>query len=517
MKRFTIGLLVMSVAGFLSMEIADSAEPVSDSFTTFMKHVEDGEISKVVKLLASQPEFLNKKTHYGLTPLHQAAKNGDANMISMLLSRGAKVNSQDVNGASALYFGCRSGDLESVRLLLASGANPDAKTRIGKSSLQWSFEHGSNDLRSLLMTRSTELAAKQRDGTTLLHWAVDANRPADWALLLAKNKIDVNALNDNHETPLSIAAGKNNTPAVAALLSAGADPWVADLSGRTALHAAAWNGNAPLARLLLAKGGGDEWKKSTKRQYSPLHGAAWDGRLEVAALLITHGFDINAREEDGATPLHKAAWQGHADVVAILLNNNADASLKDDNGFTALDIALSRNKETAKKFASLKERSWGPEQMIGPPDCPQQAGSHAQAWASKNADDREEWVILHYKTAVTPASLHIHESNCTGAVFKVTAFDTKGNEVEAWKGKDPTPVNSGTGVSKIPLKIGFTSKRFKIYVDSVNVPGWNEFDAVELHDKSGGKQWAIDAEASTTYATGERPISPYIRVVELLK
>ena len=45
------------------------------------------------------------------------------------------------------------------------------------------------------------------------------------------------------ETPLSIASGAGHATAVQVLLRGGATPWATDVSGRTALHAAAMEGH----------------------------------------------------------------------------------------------------------------------------------------------------------------------------------------------------------------------------------------------------------------------------------
>ena len=60
----------------------------------------------------------------------------------------------------------------------------------------------------------------------------------------------------------------------------------------------------------------------------------------------------------------------------------------------------------------------------------------------------------------------------SGALVKVSVFDEKtGKEVEVWQGKDPTAVGAGMGVSEIALAAPYNSKRVKIYLDSVHVPG----------------------------------------------
>ena len=66
------------------------------------------------------------------------------------------------------------------------------------------------------------------------------------------------------------------------------------------------------------------------------------------AALISHGADVNAREEYGATPLMRVSYSGRAKVVEALLDAGADKELKANSGgykgYTALDMARANNK-----------------------------------------------------------------------------------------------------------------------------------------------------------------------------
>ena len=72
-------------------------------------------------------------------------------------------------------------------------------------------------------------------------------------------------------------------------------------------------------------------------------------------------------------------------------------------------------------------------------------------------------------------------------------------------------------MSKVAVTTDVTTRRVKIYLACTKVPGWNEIDAVALIDDKGGKQWAVHADASSTYADGESPNSGYLEVVQALK
>jgi hypothetical protein len=145
------------------------------------------------------------------------------------------------------------------------------------------------------------------------------------------------------------------------------------------------------------------------------------------------------------------------------------------------------------------KRDWGPEQATGEPDT-NMAGDIVTAWASQSPDGQDEWLTLQYEDFIQPTAVLVYETYNPGSLVRVTAFKPDGEEVELWKGVDPTAPDAGMGVSEIPVKVDFKTNRVKLYIDSTNFPGWNEIDAVGLRDKAKKMHWAIAADASSTYA-----------------
>jgi hypothetical protein len=144
------------------------------------------------------------------------------------------------------------------------------------------------------------------------------------------------------------------------------------------------------------------------------------------------------------------------------------------------------------------KRPWGPEQATGEPDT-DQSGDIQTAWASASPDDQDEWLMLEYAEPIIPIAVDVYETFNPGALNRITVFKLDGEEVEVWKGDDPTPAGSDKGVSSVPIKVNFKTNRIKLYIASKSVPGWNEIDAVGLKDKN-RTYWAVAAEASSTYA-----------------
>ena len=161
-----------------------------------------------------------------------------------------------------------------------------------------------------------------------------------------------------------------------------------------------------------------------------------------------------------------------------------------------LDPGLVSSSHSAE--GRLLQRSWGPEQMVGPPNTTE-AGDYATAWAPKTSRGAgEEWIHLGYESAVEVAQVNVRETYNPGAISKIAAVLPNGQETVLWEGVEPAsqaPVNMSFSVPA-----GVPANQIKVYLDRRRVPGWNEIDAVELVGRDGSRQWATSAMASSSYA-----------------
>ena len=105
-----------------------------------------------------------------------------------------------------------------------------------------------------------------------------------------------------------------------------------DAEGRTALHAASWQGDVDAVGLLLRRGADPNAQDTEGR--TPLHSVAWRGHAEVGRLLLenraTH-VDLACRRQ-AATALSIAAQEGHANIVAMLLERGGNPDHVDNYG-----------------------------------------------------------------------------------------------------------------------------------------------------------------------------------------
>lgn len=70
--------------------------------------------------------------------------------------------------------------------------------------------------------------------------------------------------------------------------------------------------------------------------------AAARGDADEVRRLVQGGFDVNARQADGATALHWAAYHGDEDLAEVLLDAGANVTTANRNGATALWLAANR-------------------------------------------------------------------------------------------------------------------------------------------------------------------------------
>ena len=150
---------------------------------------------------------------------------------------------------------------------------------------------------------------------THLHIAARMN-DSNSARWLIANGADVNAKDEDDDTPLHYAARQNATETAALLLKNGADVNVKAKYGWTPLHRAA-QGNATETAALLLKNGAEVNAKNND-DWTPLHLAARYNATETAALLLKNGADVNAKSKIVWTPLDDAIYQEHSEMQSFL-------------------------------------------------------------------------------------------------------------------------------------------------------------------------------------------------------
>jgi ankyrin repeat protein len=343
-----------------------------------------GQLERVENLLwqGSDP---NVRDDRGCSPLSVATRTGHVEVMRSLLAAGADAHEVVANRLSLLSLTVPHGHLEGMRLLLAAGADPnyvhgDDYTVLMRAA--WARTYYDDDVAArvamirLLLDAGADVNAVADRGMTPLGCsggedevvrilleagaAIPHNRPGDDPLLVQVMKhdrpsasrelgtlrliaagADVNASNEDGDTPLKQACALGSNRVVAALLESGARRVGATHSlGKLQspeLHLAADSGEPRVVRILLHNGA--DLAETDSADRTPLYVATVSGRAEVIKVLLSAGANPNAGRERGRSPLRAAAYHGHDGCVSLLIEAGADIDTRSEREVTALHLA----------------------------------------------------------------------------------------------------------------------------------------------------------------------------------
>ena len=242
----------------------------------------------------------------GKTPkddrLLRAALLGTVDEVKQAITAGADINAIGIEGSTALMYAAR-----------------DAK-KVG-----YLIEHGA------------KVNAVSNSKTTALHVASGFVGGTESVRLLVKAGANIEALNDQGETPLALAVVSTDTAKAKFLLDNGANPNTERLiAGISALSAK----NASTLKLLIDRGLKIESRVSPEG-HSLLAFCVMDGSEDIVNLLLENGANPNDATPNGMTVLMTAAMcdPGHSRIVESLMRHGAKVDTKTPEGKTALSLA----------------------------------------------------------------------------------------------------------------------------------------------------------------------------------
>lgn len=116
-----------------------------------MQACADGNCRSVRRLVRNRKRLKERDAATGYSPLHMAACNGHADVVSALLAAGASVSARDREGNTPLLVAAANNDVETSRILVQK-SNPSAKNAKGESAILYFTQHGNSDGVSILLT-----------------------------------------------------------------------------------------------------------------------------------------------------------------------------------------------------------------------------------------------------------------------------------------------------------------------------------------------------------------------------
>ena len=314
------------------------------------------------------------------TRVADAAMIGDVDTVHALIRQAVDVNSAQGDGMTALHWAAYNGDAELAQTLLYAGANARATTRLGAyTPLYMASKSGHADIVGVLLEAGADPDTAAMGGITPLMMAASSGDAVS-VRLLAQAGADVNATEtERGQTALAFAAAFDRPEAIRALADAGADinkaskqiepppprnrPGQNFAFGQGRGRGGRGRGQAAQAQDEAAQKTdeaekideekkSDEAKKDEKPELStekgrnpkgkltPLMYASRDGAFDAVRALFELGADLDAVNGDNSTALLLATINGNLDIAKYLVESGADVTIASDDGATPLYGAL---------------------------------------------------------------------------------------------------------------------------------------------------------------------------------
>lgn len=328
---------------------ADPNTTIRGGETVLMAAARTGKVSAVKALIKAGAD-IEAKERKDQTAIMWAAFEGHLEVVQTLIDAGADFLTPLNSGFSPFYFAVREGHQEIVDLLIAAGVNPNDAMYFDKGSskgplngtspLMLAVENGHYDLAVQLLDAGAD-PNDMRTGFSILHALAWIRKPDigesfrgapppkgsgrrnsdQFIRELVARGADVNArltrgrraggarYSDIGVTPFFMAADRADLPYMKLLLELGADPFIENEDGCTALLVAAGIGSSA----------------PEEEAGSPIECAM------AVEFLLELGLDIDAVDDNGETAMHGAAYKNAPEVVYLLNERGADINIWNTN------------------------------------------------------------------------------------------------------------------------------------------------------------------------------------------
>ncbi|KAF5632082.1 hypothetical protein F52700_6601 [Fusarium sp. NRRL 52700] len=348
-------------------------------------------------------------------PLLWAAKENSIPGVDVLLRHGAQVNSQDRHGRTALFWAAVNNSEEMARLLLENAADVDLADEHGATPLHMALECDSDKVLEVLMGHGASLSARTKSaedffgrsrhfdwsspkqiskcsapsGSTPLHIAVLKTQSRQMVRTLLDAGVDIDAKDDDGETPLVMATRARNLEMMQWLLDNHAAVNAQDNKGQCAVHKVVnnhfYNDDAegklePMLQLLHAHGAG--FNTRDLEGNTPLFSAVQNNPVHVLKALcytllhqllemnyglleleptskiidwlLDSGHSIESRSTSGETPLLIAVSHHGPEIARLLASRGADLNARNHRGQTALFKCIDHYGEADQKLEMVR-------------------------------------------------------------------------------------------------------------------------------------------------------------------
>lgn len=276
-------------------------------------------VDEVIVWIEDPNVNINIRGDFMMTPLIQASKNGNIQIVKILVDRGAKINLCDDNDLMASSYAVRSENLTLLKILLTNQL-----ISMSMNDFQYACEHKLYDIACFLIDVNKSYNIIDSNGNTTLIIACRSGFHEIIEYIFKMSNPNVEIYNNNGMTAIHFSNDK---------------PWY-KLVARTIyqrLFFAIQNENLYDIQMLIKMGINlnisDEFGKF------PLLYIIGKNKNQIFDLCFNLRFNFDFSDANGVTPLMIAAAMGKVDIVKQLINIGVNLTQRNSNKNTVLHIS----------------------------------------------------------------------------------------------------------------------------------------------------------------------------------
>ncbi|KAI1807176.1 ankyrin [Daldinia bambusicola] len=344
-KYSTAYILVTRGAPF---QVASRALGSSSSYVTAL-HISSctASIDFCSFLLDYYKPPIDIRDHRGMSPLHWAYRADRWDMVKWLVRNGADINASDNDGCTLLLDACATARFSTALDLIELGACP----------------HPGFTTTPLHCCCDIIIPPKSVVSSSHEWWRSDGGDQLKLIKRLVETGADVNALSDDGDTPLALAADRGLYPIVEYLLDAGAALGLRDDRGMTPLMRACMLGSLEnyqlsTVRVLLQRGASVTDVDSEGRNAMEIvcsRGNAHRDTFAIVKLLLEYGSPHNAVSSSTKSLIFPLYMSGNTEVCEHLMTLNTKNPSRKELDSMIFEAIKSRDADSLRFVLQFKD------------------------------------------------------------------------------------------------------------------------------------------------------------------
>ena len=238
------------------------------------------------------------------------------------------------------------GILDGVKFLIKHCNAKQLADHEGKTPLHIAIKSQNYEIAKFLLENEADVNAIDNNKQSPLHLLAiyrsnSENHVNDqFAKLLINNGANVNALDDKNQSPLKIAIEKDNYSLVEILIESGAK--INGSKYNKAIFQALESTSTKYLKILLNHGANADCVREGDEGRSLLHIAVLNQNLDMIKVLANVGAISDITDYNEETPLHYCSKRGYLQVAKLLIDNGAQMNIQNKNGLSPLHSSVQK-------------------------------------------------------------------------------------------------------------------------------------------------------------------------------